>query len=240
MNAGSQPRSFVTTRWSLVIAAGQRPSPQSQEAMGALIRQYWYPLYAYVRRRGKTPEDARDLTQAFFARLIEKNDVSSAERRHGRFRAWLLTSLKNFLANDFDRATAQKRGGGAAIVSLDATDAEGRYQMEPADERTPEQLYERRWAMALLENALETLRQEQEAKGKRLLFERLVCGLTGDPELPLAEIGERLGMEENAVRQSMMRLRRRYKELLFAQTDDTLESPEEREEELRGLLASLA
>lgn len=240
MSAGPQPRNFATTRWSLVVAAGQRSSPESREALTALCWQYWYPLYAYVRRRGKTPEDAHDLTQAFFTRLIEKNDVSAAEQRHGRFRAWLLTSLKNFLANDFDRASAQKRGGGAAVVSLDATDAEGRYQLEPADDRTPEQLYERRWAMALLERALETLRQEQEAKGKRLLFERLVCGLTGDPELPFAEIGARLGMEENAVRQSMLRLRRRYKELLFAQLDDTLEDPAEREEELKGLLASLA
>jgi RNA polymerase sigma-70 factor (ECF subfamily) len=236
MSTAAQPRNFATTRWSIVVAAGQRASAESREALTALCWQYWYPLYAYARRSGRTADQSRDLTQAFFARLIEKNDVSAADQRRGRFRSWLLTAFKNFLANEHDRESAQKRGGGENVVSLDADE---RYQLEPPDERTPEQLYARRWTLALMERALHSLRQEYEGRGKLLLFERLVCGLTGEAELPMAELAARLEMNENSVRQAMFRLRHRYSELLFAETDHTLENPEDREEELRGLLDSL-
>lgn len=235
----AQPRRFATTRWSLVIAAGQRPSPESREALTALCSQYWYPLYAYVRRRGKAAEDARDLTQAFFTRLIEKNDLGAADRRQGRFRAWLLTSLKNFLANDWDHATAQKRGGGAPVVCIDAEDAEGRYRLEPSDDRTPERLYEQRFTLALLDRALRTLEQECVSEGKQLLFSKLVGGLAGGPDLPHAELARELGSTEGAVKVAVHRLRRRYRELLCAEIAHTVETPEETEAELRQLLAGL-
>ncbi len=238
MDAGPQPRNFATTRWSLVIAAGQQSSPESREALTALCWQYWYPLYAYVRRRGKSPDDARDLTQAFFARLIEKNDVSAADRRHGRFRSWLLTSLKNFLANDWDHSNAQKRGGGA-VVSIDAQDAEGRYQKEPADERTPERLYEQRFTLALLDHALRALEAECQREGKELLFSKLVGGLAGGPDMPHAQLARELGSTEGAVKVAVHRLRRRYRELLCAEIAHTLEDPEQTEAELRELLAGL-
>jgi DNA-directed RNA polymerase specialized sigma24 family protein len=149
--AASGPRPFATTRWSLVVAAGQRNSPQSSAALATLCETYWYPLYAYVRRRGHEADEAQDLTQAFFSRLLEKNDFAAADPERGRFRSFLLTSLKHFLANEWDRNRAEKRGGGRAVLSIDFGTAEERYRAEPSHDLTPEKIFERRWALLLLE-----------------------------------------------------------------------------------------
>src|ERR1700728_2764031 len=150
----SGSRQFATTRWSLVLAAGQRSSPQSPAALATLCENYWYPLYAYVRRRGHGADEAQDFTQAFFARLLEKNDLAAADPGRGRFRSFLLASLKHFLANEWDRARAQKRGGGRFVLSIDFGTAEERYRAEPSHAVTPEKIFERRWALVLLENVL--------------------------------------------------------------------------------------
>src|SRR6516164_2741978 len=167
------PRQFASTRWSLVAAAGQRESPESAAALASLCRLYWYPLYAYARRRLPTAEDAQDLTQDFFARLLEKEYLRQVDRQRGSFRSFLLTAFKHFLAKERDRAHAQKRGGGRSIVPLDFQSGERQFAQEPADHATPETLYERRWALTLLEQTLAQLRQEMVNAGKEKLFEAL-------------------------------------------------------------------
>ena len=167
----SGQRSFATTRWSLVLAAGASQSPESAAALAALCETYWYPLYAYVRRRGHQVDDAQDLTQGFLARLLEKNDLATARRGRGRFRSFLLTSLKHFLANEWDRGRAQKRGGGRSSLLIDFATAEDRYGLEPSHEQTPEKIFERRWALVLLENVLARLGAESAAADKSENFE---------------------------------------------------------------------
>src|SRR5437667_1925465 len=157
---------FATTHWSVVVAAGQRESLHSVEALEVLCRQYWRPVYAFIRRRGHGPDDAQDLTQEFFARLLEKNFVKSADASKGRFRTFLLTAVSRFLINDRERAQAQKRGGGRALFSLDDARAEDGFRVEPADDATPETIYERRWAETVLEAVLARLRQEYEKVGE--------------------------------------------------------------------------
>src|SRR5271155_2907054 len=167
--AHSGSRQFATTRWSLVLAAGQRSSPQSSAALATLCENYWYPLYAYVRRRGHDSDEAQDLTQAFFTRLLEKNDLAAADPERGRFRSFLLASLKHFLANEWDRARAEKRGGGRSVLSIDFGTAEERYRAEPSHELTPEKIFERRWALTVLDHALKRLRTEFAGGGREKL-----------------------------------------------------------------------
>src|SRR2546427_4406204 len=178
----SEPASpqFATTHWSVVLAAGERDSPQASEALEKLCRTYWYPLYVYVRRQGNSPEDAQDLTQIFFSRLLEKNYVAKADRDRGKFRTFLLRSMKNFLVNEWKRAGRLKRGGGVEFISFDANVAEDRYAAEPASESNPDAAYEQRWAVTLIEQVLTALRQEFNAADKARLFEELKGFIWGD------------------------------------------------------------
>jgi RNA polymerase sigma-70 factor (ECF subfamily) len=229
---------FVTTRWSVVLAAGKSSSAESEQALSQLCRTYWYPLYAFVRRQGHSPQDAEDLTQEFFARLLDKNYLKNITVEGGKFRSYLLTLLKHFLANEWNRERAQKRGGGRTILSIDDKDAETRYACEPADHSTPEALYERRWATTLLDQAMERLRADYAASGKSTLFAALQGHLSGAERLvPYAKLGASLGMSEGAVKAAVHRLRKRYGELLRAEIADTVSGPEEVEEEIRNLIA---
>jgi RNA polymerase sigma-70 factor (ECF subfamily) len=231
---------FATTHWSLVAAAGQGPSPEAQEALAALCQLYWYPLYAYARRRLPSAHDAQDLTQGFFAQLLEKDYLQAADPQRGKFRSFLLTAFKHFLSKERDRANAQKRGGGRPVLALDFQAGERRYQREPVDPTTPETAYERRWALAILEQTLARLRQEMANAGKEQLFERLKGVLAGEGlEEPYARVAEELGISEQAVKVAVHRLRRRYQELLRAEITQTVAAPDEVEDELRDLFAAV-
>ena len=231
---------FVTTHWSVVVSAGQSDSTRAQSALARLCETYWYPLYAYVRHRGYSPEDAQDLTQEFFARLLERNWVGSADREKGRFRAFLLTAMNHFLADEWDRVKAQKRGGGLYTLPLDVQTAESRFQLEPPDPLTPEKIYERRWAQTLLETVFEQLRQAYAAEGKGALFAELKASLVqARAALPYAELAARLKLSEGALRVAVHRLRQRYRELLRTEIAHTVTEPGEVEEELRYLFRVL-
>src|SRR5262245_29304758 len=231
---------FASTRWSLVAAAGRGETPEAREALAVLCQAYWYPLYAYARRRLPSADDAQDLTQEFFARLLEKDYLQAADPRRGKFRSFLLTAFKHFLAKEHERAAAQKRGGGRRPLPLDFQDGERRYRHEPADPSTPETVYERRWALTLLEQTLARLRQEFASAGKEPLFEALKGTLTGDGTgEPYARIGQELGASETAVKTAAHRLRRRYQEMLRAAVAQTVASPEEVEDELRDLFTAV-
>ena len=232
---------FATTHWSVVLAAGRGDSPQAAEALERLCRTYWYPLYAYVRRRGYRPEDAQDLTQAFFAHLLGKQAIEHLEREGGKFRSFLLTALNHFLVNEWERQRAEKRDERKVVFSLDELQPEKRYQFEPTDEVTPEMFFERRWAATLLEQVMDRLRDEYVRESKAELFQRLQPCLTGAEEmLPYAELATRLGMTENAVKMAVYRLRKRYGELLRAEIVHTVASPQEVEEEIHHLIAVTA
>ena len=233
-------RQFTSTRWSLVVAAGQRDLPESEAALASLCRLYWYPLYAYARRHLPTIEDAQDLTQEFFARLLERDYLRQADRQRGRFRSFLLTAFKHFLTKEQERANAQKRGGGRKLLPLDFQSGERRYQREPSHEATAEALYERSWALTLLQQALARLREEQIAAGKERLFECLKGTLTGeDAPRPYAELAAELGMSAQAIKVTVHRLRRRYGELVRAEIAQTVTTAEEIEDELRDLFAAV-
>ena len=231
-------REFHTTRWSLVLAA-QRDTDTTRmhQAMAALCKDYWYPLYAFVRRRGHAAHDAQDLTQAFFADLLERN-ATMADPAKGKFRSYLLGALKHFLANDWHRNQAQKRGGGQIIVEWDALDAEARYAMEPAEQTDADALYDRRWAMELLDRAMAKLRAEFEVKGDRETFLALKGTLTG-AESPREELAKQLGLSEGALKVAIHRLRVRYREVLRAEIAETVNSPGEVDEEMRHLVRVL-
>jgi len=232
---------FATTHWSVVLAAGHPASPQANEALEKLCKTYWYPLYAYLRRSGRDTHDAQDLTQAFFARLIEKKDFALANRDKGKFRFYLLGALKHFIADQHDKATALKRGGGQTFISFDAQTAEQRYHLEPVDEASPDKLFERRWALTLLDQALGRLRQECAAPGKAPLYEALESFLTGAPnDVSYAEIAARLGTTESAVKSALHRLRQRHRELIREEVADTVSTAAEVEDEIRHLIAVLA
>jgi RNA polymerase sigma-70 factor (ECF subfamily) len=229
---------FETTQWSIVLAAGRGASGDAREALAALCERYWYPVYAFVRGRGHGADEAEDLTQAFFAKLLEKRYVRDADPERGRFRSFLLAAVTHFLSNERDRETALKRGGGRAVVSLDAENAEGRYRLEPSHDMTPERVFRRRWALTLLERAVVRLREEAERAGQAERFERLKACLTGDA-VPHAEVAAALGMSEGAVKVAVHRLRRRYRELLRAEIADTVANPAAVDDELRELFAAL-
>lgn len=234
-------QSFATTHWSVVLAAGQPASPQAAAALEKLCRAYWYPLYAYVRRRGYSPEDAEDGTQSFFARLLEGNLLPRASPHRGRFRSFLLTALQNFLTDEHDRASARKRGGGQPLISLDALDGEARYALEPADELSPDKLFERRWATTVLEGAWTRLEAEYAAEGKADSFRELRRFNSGQESAPAyAEAAGHLGLPENTVKSLVHRMRRRYRTLLRAEIARTVADPAEIDEEIRYLLRVLA
>jgi RNA polymerase sigma-70 factor (ECF subfamily) len=231
----------VTTHWSVVLAAVRSDSTRAQSALATLCQKYWYPLYAYVRRRGYNPHDAQDLTQEFFARLLEHNWLARASRERGRFRTFLLSALSHFLANEWDKARAQKRGGAVQLLPLQLDTAETRYGAEPPDTVTPEQSYERRWALALLEHVLTRLGDEYRSQQKSGLFEALKSCLAGERRAqPYAALGSKLGMSEGAVKVAVHRLRQRYRQILKDEIAQTVSAPQEVEEEMRYLLAVLA
>ena len=232
--------SFATTHWSLVLAAGKGAPADAQEALAALCETYWYPLYAYVRRQGHQPDDAQDLTQAFFARLLEKHYLQSADPERGRFRSFLLTAFKRFLSKERDRERAKRRGGGRKLLPLDFEAGERRYSLEPAHEATAEKIYEQRWALTLLDRVFVRLRDESDRAGKREGFNRLKVYLTGEAGTPShQEAAARLAMTEGAVKVAVHRLRRRYRELLRDEIAQTLADPREVEDEIRALFAAL-
>jgi RNA polymerase sigma-70 factor (ECF subfamily) len=222
-----------------VVSAGRNDTPHARNALEKLCRAYWFPIYAFVRRQGHGPHDAQDLTQEFFARVLEKNYFADADRAKGRFRSFLLASLKHFLANEWDKAKAQKRGGGQVMIPIDIKSAENSGGFEPAD--NAEKIFERRWALTLLEQVLRRLRAEYVRDGKENLFEQLKPTLTEvSRSVRYAEIAARLGTSEGAVKVAVHRLRQRYREVLRAEIADTVASPGEVEDEIRNLFAALA
>jgi RNA polymerase sigma factor (sigma-70 family) len=237
-DSNGEPRAFCTTLWTVVLEAGQPGTPQSQAALDKLCRAYWFPLYAFVRRQGHSPEQAQDLTQEFFRQLLEKNRIQAADRARGRFRSFLLACLKHFLANEWQRGQRQKRGGGMTIFSLDAETAEDRLRLEPADHQTPEKTFDQQWAYALLEQVMERLREEFTESGKADRFEALSAFLLDDEAGSQAEIAARLGMTESAVKSAVHRMRQRYAELLREEIAMTVERPEDVEAEIRELFAT--
>jgi DNA-directed RNA polymerase specialized sigma24 family protein len=230
---------FATTRWSLVLAAGRRAEPGADRALAALCEAYWYPLYAHARRRGLDAGSAEDRVQSFFARLLEKDGLAVADPRRGRFRGFLLAAFGHFLANEWDRERAIRRGGGHAVLSLDFAGGEARLGREPADERTPERVFDRLWALSVLDRALGRLREEYESGGKGRLFDELKPALAGDRSTPYADLAGRLGMSEGAVKMAVHRLRGRCREVLREEVAETVGSPEEVDDELRQLFAAL-
>jgi len=238
--SSGQQRFFVTTHWSVVLAAGRDSSPAATDALEQLCRAYWYPLYAYVRRKGYDADDAQDLTQEFFARLLARNYLSVADRHKGKFRSFLLGSLEHFLAREWTKAHAQKRGGGKTVLSLDETDAENRYLLEPAHELTAEKVFDRRWATTLLDQAMSRLREECVANHKGDLFGKVESLLSGEKgEACYADVAAALKMSEGAIKVAVHRLRQRYSELVRAEIAQTVATPEEAAEELRYLFTVL-
>lgn len=224
-----------------MLDAGRRDSPQGGEALATLCQSYWHPVYSYVRRSGHGPEDAKDLTQGFFCRLVEKEYLKDLDRETGKFRSFLLVVLKRFLANEWDRANRQKRGGGRQIVSLDEVDTEGRYLAEPADDRTPDKVFEHRWALAVLEQVSQRLQEEMVEAGKGELFRELKDLLAGNEGgVSYSEAAARLNMNEGALRVAVHRMRRRYREILREEIASTVTSPEQIEDEIRHLFLSLS
>lgn len=221
----------------MVLAAGaDATSTGAREALTALCESYWYPLYAFLRSRGHPAQDAEDLTQAFFAQLLEKRTLRHADRGRGRFRSFLLTSLTNFAANERDKQAAQKRGGGVPAISLEFENAEGRFQLEPATDETPEKIFDKRWAITLLDRVFARLTAEMTETGKESQFERLKTYLIGDqPQLSYAENASILGVSEGAIRVAVHRLRRRFRDLIRDEIAQTVSSPEEIEDELHHL-----
>jgi RNA polymerase sigma-70 factor (ECF subfamily) len=236
----SESPDFTTTHWSVVLASAQRDSPQAAVALEQLCRAYWYPLYAFVRRQGHSPPDAEDLLQAFFARFLEKHFLSNVDRSKGRFRSFLLAALKHFLASEWDKAHAAKRGGKVEFVSLDNEASEGRYSEEPASDLTPEKLYEQRWACVLLEQVMQRLEQDAAAAGKGRFFEGLKPFLVGESHsVSYAELAARFGVSEAALKMKVQRMRQRYQQLLREEIAHTVVSPEEVEDEIRHLFRVL-
>lgn len=238
--ARSGEREFRTTHWSVVLLARRDDTVRAEPALAELCRVYWYPLYAYVRRLGRSAEDAQDLTQEFFARLIKKQWLDNVDRERGKFRSFLLTAFKHFLASEWHRDRAFKRGGGQALISLDGAEAEDRYKLEPLDTLTPEAIYDRRWALTVLDQSIARLEAEQRAAGHAERFEAVKDCLLGEPtDVTLADAGARLGLTEAAMKSIVRRLRERYRALLREEIAQTVDGTEKVDEELRSLLAAL-
>ncbi|HTI72726.1 MAG TPA: sigma-70 family RNA polymerase sigma factor [Candidatus Limnocylindria bacterium] len=238
MGAGE---SFKTTHWSVVLSAGHDSESIAQQALEQLCQAYWFPLYSYVRRQGQNPDDAKDLTQEFFSRFLEHGRFAQADRERGRFRTFLLTSLKRFLNEEWRRANRQKRGGGVVFTPLAAEDAEHRFSAEPRDHLAPDLLYDRRWAEALLERVLARLRTDYDSTGRAAVYTQLQQFLWGrQAEISYAEMGKQLGLNEGAVKVAVHRLRQRFRELLRDEVANTVERPEQIDEELQYLLQAFA
>lgn len=231
---------WATTSWTQVLAARDAPSSESRQALEGLCQAYWYPLYAFVRRQGFDAEESRDLTQAYFAELLEKGYLEDFDPSLGRFRVFLRASVRNFLSKERGKARAWKRGGRADVVSFDA-DVEGRYRLEPVDRLTPEEIYERRWALTLVERVLGRLHQESRQGGRAEEFEQLKGLLTGEqPRVPYREVAARLGTTEDAVKASVHRLRQRFGRMLREEIGATVANPREVDDEVRHLLGVIA
>ncbi len=232
---------FTTTHWSVVLSAGRENSTQARDALEKLCCAYWYPLYAFVRRKGFDGTEAQDLTQEFFAQLLARKDLATVHPDKGKFRTFLLTALSHFLANEWERLRTQKRGGKRVFISLEEAAAENRYKSEPATDLTPEKMFERRWAIALLDQALARLRDEAESAGKRQLFDELKIFISGRAEAgDYADTAKRLAMTEVAVRVAVHRLRQRYRDSLRHEIAQTVGSREEVDEEIRHLFTAFS
>jgi RNA polymerase sigma factor (sigma-70 family) len=232
---------FATTHWSIVLKAGRSDAAAAAAALDRLCQRYWFPVYYFIRRKGWDADQAQDLTQGFFAKLLEKNWLEAADPLRGRFRTFLLTAVTRFLANEQDRHRAQKRGGGETILSLDAEDAEGRYLLEPASALTPDRLFERQWAHQILEVVLQKLREEFDGGERAGRFDALKGYLLGERrEVSYAETAARLGLSEAAIKSGIHRLRQRYGVLLREEIAQTVENPDEIEDEIAHLLRVLS
>ena len=231
--------SFDTTQWTLVVAAGDSQHPDSRAALEDLCQSYWYPLYAYLRRRGYAREEAEDVVQGFFTQLLDKKYLKAADRERGRFRSFLLTSLKNFAANEWDRKKAKKRGGATTTLSLDFETAEGRYHLEPANEQTPEQVFDRGWAVTQLRQALERVGAKSTGGESERRFELLKGYLTGDAQdVRYKDVADELDMSEGAVKVAVHRLRQRFGDVLRDEVARTLNDPADVDDEIRHLFAA--
>jgi RNA polymerase sigma factor (sigma-70 family) len=232
---------FTATRWSIVlVAADHQAGTASRRALEELIRAYWFPLYAFVRRQGNNFQQAEDVVQEFFTRLLEKEYLAQVDRSKGKFRSFLLAAVKHFLSKERDRLRAQKRGGRCAVIALDALDAEARYAVEPADDMTPDRLFERQWALAVLDQVIQRLSNEYAAGGKSGLYAAIEpCLTSGAQAVNYDLVSRELGMTEGAVRVAVHRLRRRYRDLLRNEIAQTVDSPGEVEEEISYLLNCL-
>ena len=239
MSSWDQHHDFATTRWSLIAAIGETSSTESRDALASLCEMYWYPLYAYVRRKGHQAAEAQDLTQAFFAELLEKDRFQAADQERGRFRSFLLASLNNFIANQWRRANAQKRGGGNTLLSIDVESGEARYRGEPSHEMTAERIFERRWAMTLLDQTMSRLSDEYVRSDKTGLFEELKGHLGQGPAAPYREVAERLGMSETAVKVAAHRMRKRCGQILREEIFHTVNDPDAVDSELQQLFAAV-
>jgi RNA polymerase sigma-70 factor (ECF subfamily) len=231
---------FASTHWSIVLAAGHRSSAESGKALAELCRTYWFPLYAYARRHTRHVHEAQDLTQGFFAFLLEKDSLAGVLPERGRFRAFLLTAFRHYMVNEWNKARTQKRGGGVPPISLDFVRGEERYSLEPADRLTPERLYERQWALSLLDHVLKRLHDEFTGAGKAWQFALLKVFITPQAAgVTQAEAARQLGMTEGAVAVAVHRLRRRYAEILRAEIEETVADAADVDDEIRDLFAAL-
>lgn len=240
MKDSNGPREFTTTHWSLVETAQSDDASRTRarKALEELCRAYWYPLYGFVRNRGYSAEDAQDLTQSFLQRFIETSGFATADRERGRFRTYLLGAVKHFLANEWHRQRAQKRGGAVTFLEWDALDPESRYALEPKDAANPELVYDREWALELIARAMKRLQTESESSGKGELYEALKGSLTGE-EPARSATAARLGLTEGAVKVAIHRLRQRYRELLRREIAETLTEEAEVDDEMRHLISVL-
>ena len=238
MHTLTGPSDFPTTRWTLVVAAADPQRKEAHSALASLCEGYWYPLYASVRRRGYPADQAQDLTQEFFIRVMEGRYLDRADPDKGRFRAFLLTSMKFFLADEADRNRARKRGAGN-VLSLEFSSGEDRYRREPGHEETPERIFERRWALAVLDRVVEKLRSEFVLHGRLDHFERLKVFLLGHSDAPYAALAHEMNTSEGALKVAIHRLRKRYRELFRQEIADTVADPAQVESELRFLAAVL-
>jgi RNA polymerase sigma-70 factor (ECF subfamily) len=244
--SGSTPKRhtqawFTTTRWSVVLSAQQTDTVTSAQALEGLCQTYWYPLYAYVRRQGHSPEEAADLTQGFFTRLLEKDWLAEVDRQRGRFRNFLMASMKHFMSNERAKDRAKKRGGDKRIVSLDIEIAETQYRLEPVEDRSPEQIYERQWALTVLTQVLDSLRADYEQRGRAGQFDTLrSCLVLGSQQQPYADLAQKLDVSEGAVRVMVHRLKQQYRKTLRHHIAQTVATPEEVELEMQHLRTILA
>lgn len=231
---------FPETRWTLVVAAGDKGDPGSREALGTLCRSYWYPLYAFVRRKGHTPDAAHDLTQEFFLQLLNRRFFERADRQKGRFRSFLMAAMGYFLADQNDLANARKRGAGIELLPFEMEDGETRYAKEPAHNETPERIFERRWARATVDNVVNVLREDFARHGRLDHFQVLKTYLMGQGDVPYADLAKKLNTTEGAMKAGIHRLRKRFRDTLRAEVAATVSDPSEVDDELRFLARALS